>query len=562
MHVGRGERIRTSDPLLPKQLRYQAALHPEQARFYRGPMCRPGCEPSSTRRGRHHDDAVFVGHQPFAQVHPHALDLDRHVHHAGMALVGRHRQQAERTNADLAARHLFRRRAPRRESPRRPSRFSRPPRPGCRPAARVAASRRRRRPARGHRPPTAPPRAPTCCLPGIATWPRCRGTGCARRNRETPAAARENARPGRCGARRTSRRWTMGSLRWRLQARFGAIIGGGRARAALWRQGTMTRRRWVRIGCAIALSWQAAVMAQPRVLEPGVEWLPGQLCDRHAAGRQQRTDRSARWLDRRRHGRSPAHAQALLDRIRASGKPLRAIVNTPLAPRPHRRQPRVANGVPAGARARQRRHRCGALRLSGRLPAPVARPVGQAPDRRCAAHGLRNAMSTPSTMSPHRRPSVVIGERDTIECGRSRPEHRRATSGRARPVTCGSTNRASQVLAAGDLVTLPAPLFDTACPEGWATRRCKLRLDDPLSLAGARPRRAAESRPVRDLPRVVRPAAALRGVRCAEAAVHRRLAARRGLACSRATSSRWRARCCRTTSTTACAHRARAQCQP
>ena len=26
---------------------------------------------------------------------------------------------------------------------------------------------------------------------------------------------------------------------------------------------------------------------------------------------------------------------------------------------------------------------------------------------------------------------------------------------------------ASQVLAAGDLVTLPAPLFDTACPERW-----------------------------------------------------------------------------------------------
>ena len=26
---GRGEELRTPDPLLPKQLRYQAALHPE-----------------------------------------------------------------------------------------------------------------------------------------------------------------------------------------------------------------------------------------------------------------------------------------------------------------------------------------------------------------------------------------------------------------------------------------------------------------------------------------------------------------------------------------------------
>ena len=29
--IGRGETIRTSDPLLPKQLRYQAALHPDEA---------------------------------------------------------------------------------------------------------------------------------------------------------------------------------------------------------------------------------------------------------------------------------------------------------------------------------------------------------------------------------------------------------------------------------------------------------------------------------------------------------------------------------------------------
>jgi hypothetical protein len=28
-HIGRGERIRTSDPLLPKQVRYQAALRPD-----------------------------------------------------------------------------------------------------------------------------------------------------------------------------------------------------------------------------------------------------------------------------------------------------------------------------------------------------------------------------------------------------------------------------------------------------------------------------------------------------------------------------------------------------
>lgn len=34
MNIGRGERIRTSDPLHPMQVRYQAALRPEQARNY------------------------------------------------------------------------------------------------------------------------------------------------------------------------------------------------------------------------------------------------------------------------------------------------------------------------------------------------------------------------------------------------------------------------------------------------------------------------------------------------------------------------------------------------
>jgi hypothetical protein len=31
--IGRGGRIRTIDPLLPKQMRYRAALHPDSAAF-------------------------------------------------------------------------------------------------------------------------------------------------------------------------------------------------------------------------------------------------------------------------------------------------------------------------------------------------------------------------------------------------------------------------------------------------------------------------------------------------------------------------------------------------
>ena len=31
LRIGRGGRIRTADPLLPKQMRYQPALHPDKA---------------------------------------------------------------------------------------------------------------------------------------------------------------------------------------------------------------------------------------------------------------------------------------------------------------------------------------------------------------------------------------------------------------------------------------------------------------------------------------------------------------------------------------------------
>ena len=62
---GRGERIRTSDPLLPKQVRYQAALHPEPPPLTRGPKGRqPGEGAQSTRQ---------ICHEPTVQT----ADLQR-----------------------------------------------------------------------------------------------------------------------------------------------------------------------------------------------------------------------------------------------------------------------------------------------------------------------------------------------------------------------------------------------------------------------------------------------------------------------------------------------------
>ena len=228
----------------------------------------------------------------------------------------------------------------------------------------------------------------------------------------------------------------------------------------------MMRQRWVRIGCAIALSWQAAVMAQPRVLEPGVEWLPGRLATGVPSdGNSVLIEAPDGWIvvDT---GRSPAHAQALLDRIRASGKPLRAIVNTHwhLDHIGGNRALRTAfpqaivlasDAVVAATTGFLADHRRQLLDEMAKRPPDDA--------QRIAAQRDVDTIDDVAASTPDR----VVGERDTIELaglglsiGVQRPA---ATAG-----DVWVYEPSSQVLAAGDLVTLPAPLFDTACPEGWA----------------------------------------------------------------------------------------------
>src|SRR5262249_23251759 len=69
-------------------------------------------------------------------------------------------------------------------------------------------------------------------------------------------------------------------------------------------------------------------LGQPVELEHGIEWLPGRFpAGAQPDGNSVLIDAPDGWIvvD---SGRDPSHVQALLDRIRASGKPLRAIVNT------------------------------------------------------------------------------------------------------------------------------------------------------------------------------------------------------------------------------------------
>lgn len=227
----------------------------------------------------------------------------------------------------------------------------------------------------------------------------------------------------------------------------------------------MKQRRWARIGCAMALLWQAAPMAQPRVLEPGVEWLPGSIqSSMQPDGNSVLIEAPDGWIvvD---SGRSPVHAQALLDRIRASGKPLRAIVNT------HWHLDHIG-----GNRALRDAYPLARVMASDAIIA--ARTGFLADYRRQLLDELAKHPSQDAQRSAWQRdvavvddvgasaPDVVIGERATLELaglGLSIGVERGA-------VTAGDVwvyESGSQVLAVGDLVTLPVPPFGAACPERW-----------------------------------------------------------------------------------------------
>jgi glyoxylase-like metal-dependent hydrolase (beta-lactamase superfamily II) len=205
--------------------------------------------------------------------------------------------------------------------------------------------------------------------------------------------------------------------------------------------------------------------AQPVELEPGIEWLAGRFpAAAQPDGNSVLIDAPDGWIvvD---SGRHPLHVQALLARIRSSGKPLRVIINTHWhldhiggnrALRDAYPQARViASDAIVGART-------GFLATYRRqLQDELAKPTLEAAQRTAYQREIDviddAAASTPDVRIDGLQTIDVAGR------GLSFGLERDAVSGG----DVWAYDPVMSVLATGDLVTLPAPLFDTACPERW-----------------------------------------------------------------------------------------------
>jgi glyoxylase-like metal-dependent hydrolase (beta-lactamase superfamily II) len=163
-------------------------------------------------------------------------------------------------------------------------------------------------------------------------------------------------------------------------------------------------------------------------------------------------------------GRHPEHTQAVLDFAAAKGVPIAAVVNThwhldhvggnPLVKRQHPGVRVYASGAIDGA-------------LEGFLA-----------DYRAQLQGMIDKTAEAEAQKPWRAEIAIIDQGAALgpdvrvdgTSDRTLAGRRLRVGFEARAVTAGDLwvfDPATRVLAAGDLVTLPVPFLDTACPAGW-----------------------------------------------------------------------------------------------
>jgi glyoxylase-like metal-dependent hydrolase (beta-lactamase superfamily II) len=232
-------------------------------------------------------------------------------------------------------------------------------------------------------------------------------------------------------------------------------------------------RRRLRPLFAVLIGLLGACAGTPRPPEPGLValtdgvWL---LPGRFPAGRQ--PDANSLVLEGRDglvvidSGRHAAHSQALLDFAIHRGRPIVSLVNTHwhldhLGGNARLRQawPGLrAIASPAVARAIAERFPASQRELEAMLADPASDEALRAMLHiDLALYGHAAALAPDRTFDGAPRHQALAGRRLVI--GHEAPA---ASDG-----DLWIYDSASRLLAAGDLVTLPVPFFDTACPTGW-----------------------------------------------------------------------------------------------
>ena len=223
------------------------------------------------------------------------------------------------------------------------------------------------------------------------------------------------------------------------------------------------RRLLVTLVAAVSLAAGACASATP--LAPGVEFLPGHF----VAGQQPDGNTlvfdAAGGLIVFDTGRHASHTQAIIDYAHARDLPVVAIFNS------HWHLDHVGgNAMLRKAFPATRIHASDAIegamhgffaKYRAQIEDILARPDGDAAQK-AALRDERALIDAGPVLYPDEH--VVKGATQTVA-------GRRVQVGfETRAVTAGDVwlfDPATRVLAAGDLVTLPAPLFDTACPARW-----------------------------------------------------------------------------------------------
>lgn len=231
---------------------------------------------------------------------------------------------------------------------------------------------------------------------------------------------------------------------------------------------------------ALALAASPATPAPPKpattTLAPGVTLLRGEF----VPGRQ--PDGNTIVVDAPQGlivfdtGRHAEHAQAVLDLAKARGKPIAAIVNS------HWHLDHVGGNVKLRAAFPDAK-----VYATGAIDAALGGFL--ASYRRQLAQAIDMAASDPKKQDGYRAELALIDAGERLQ-----PTERIAASGPrdiagrrvelqvvAPAVTGGDLtlfDTATRTLFAGDLVTLPAPLFDTACPARWSAALAALDASD------------------------------------------------------------------------------------